>query len=238
MKDYLLFIDIEASGLPKDWEAPYSEEGNWPHTVQVAWFVYTQDGQEVKQQNHYIRPDGFQVSPESIGVHSLTPEFLNANGENREQVLLRLQEDLQHYRPMVVGHFMQFDFHVLSADFYRAGLPSPFEKLPVFCTMIASSGLTHLPRKKFLRLGELYSNLFHLSLENQHNAVVDARAAAQCYFELRKRRVITDATIQRQQENRYTTQKKPKPGFKSSYSIWLVAGLGAILFILLLFYWL
>ncbi|MBC3541797.1 exonuclease domain-containing protein [Rufibacter sediminis] len=236
MRDYLLFIDIEASGLPRNWDVPYAEEGNWPHTVQVAWLVYTKDGQLVKAQDHYIQPLDFEVSPSSIEIHSLTPEFLLAHGQSREEVLLKLQKDLEQYQPMVVGHFMQFDFHVLSADFYRAGLPSPFENLPVFCTMVASMELTHLPRKKYLRLGELYSNLFHTSLENQHNAVVDAQATAESYFELRKRRVITPASIAEQQENRYSTQKNPP--VKRAYPLWIAAALGAILFILFLFYWL
>ncbi|WP_210466686.1 3'-5' exonuclease [Rufibacter roseolus] len=239
MKDHLLFIDIEASGLPLQWDVPYSQDANWPHTVQVAWFVYTKEGHEVKAANHYIRPEGFEVSPSSIEVHRLTPEFLHAHGQSSREVLLHLQEDLQRYTPMVIGHFMQFDFHVLSADFYRENLPSPFDNLPVFCTMIASSGLTHLPRKKYLRLGELYSHLFHQSLENQHNAVVDARAAAESYFELRKRRVITDSTISRQQENRYNTQKQPQPKpTRLHLPLWLLLALGALFLIFLLFFWL
>ncbi|ALI99383.1 3'-5' exonuclease [Rufibacter tibetensis] len=236
MQDHLLFIDIESSGLPQNWDVPYSDEENWPHTVQVAWFVYTKDGQLVKSENHYIRPDGFEVKPSSIEVHHLTPEFLQSNGKSRGEVLLLLQEELQRYSPMVIGHFMQFDYHVLSADFYREGLPNPFESLPIFCTMIASSDLTHLPRKKYLRLGELYSHLFHKSLEDQHNAVVDARATAESYFELRKRRVVTQSSIALQQKKRYTTDKQTQ--IKRSFPLWLLAAMGAILFIVLLFYWL
>jgi DNA polymerase-3 subunit epsilon len=236
MQDYLLFVDIESSGLPQDWEVPYSDEENWPHTVQVAWFVYTKDGQQVKSENHYIRPDGFEVKPSSIAVHHLTPEFLLAQGKSRREVLLLLQEELQRYRPMVIGHFMQFDYHVLSADFFREGLASPFENLPIFCTMIASSGLTHLPRKKHLRLGELYSHLFHRSLENQHNAVTDARATAESFFELRTRRVITEASMAQQQKKRYTTNKQAPS--KHPVLVWLGAGLGVLLFIVLLIYWL
>jgi DNA polymerase-3 subunit epsilon len=203
--------------------------------VQVAWLVYTKDGQQVKNENHYLRPDGFEVKPSSIAVHHLTPEFLQVNGKSRREVLLLLQEELQRYKPMVIGHFMQFDFHVLSADFYREGLQSPLENLPTFCTMIASSDLLHLPRKKYLRLGELYSHLFHQSLENQHNAVTDARATAESFFEMRQRRIVTEKSIAQQQETRYTTDKQPQP--KRSILFWVGAGLGAFLFIVLLFYW-
>lgn len=237
VKDYLLFIDIEASGLPQDWEAPYAQEGSWPFTVQVAWAVFTQDQQEVKKENHYIKPDDFEVSLSSIEVHHLTPEFLHAFGESRNAVLRRLQQDLEQYRPLVIGHFMEFDYHVLSADFFRAGLPNPLEKLDKFCTMRASGGLRHLPAKKFMRLGELYSYLFHHTLENQHNAVVDADATAACYFELRKRRLITPDALARQQQQNYGL---PAPAVaKPSLKPWLLGlGAGVFLLLLLLFFWL
>nr|WP_278251861.1 3'-5' exonuclease [Sabulibacter ruber] len=230
-----MFIDIESSGLPQNWEAPYSDENSWPHTVQVAWIVYTKEGQEVKREDHYIRPEGFEVQPSSIAVHHLIPEFLNANGKSRGEVLALLQTDLQHYQPMVVGHFMEFDYHVLSADFFREGLPSPFTGLPSFCTMAASSELIRLPHRKYLRLGELYTYLFHRALQDQHNAVVDASATAECYFELRKRRVITDGVVNRQQKNRKTT---PKTQTKPKRALWLLWVLGALITFLLLFYWL
>ncbi|MFB9865407.1 3'-5' exonuclease [Rufibacter immobilis] len=236
MKDYLLFIDIESSGLPLRWDLPYSEDQNWPHTVQVAWFVYTQAGQEIKHEDHYIRPDDFEVSASSIEIHHLTPEFLQAHGKSREEVLLRLQKDLREFQPMVVGHFMEFDYHVLSADYYRSGLPSPFEGLDTFCTMRASGELVRFSPRKYLRLGELYSHLFHKTLENQHNAVVDARAAAECYFELRQRHLITAASVagQQRQSNKIRQETFAKPRRLK----WLLWGLGLLLILLLLFYWL
>ncbi|WP_205501579.1 3'-5' exonuclease [Rufibacter psychrotolerans] len=234
VKDYLLFIDIESSGLPQDWEAPYAKEGNWPHTVQVAWFVYTKGGELVKQEDHFIRPEGFEVTPASIAVHHLTPEFLRAHGKGRAEVLAVLQQDLQQYQPMVVGHFMEFDYHVLSADFFREGWPNPFTGLPQFCTMAASSELILLPHRKYLRLGELYTHLFHKTLQDQHNAVVDARATAECYFELRKRRVITDATVTWQQQNKNTRRKAARPGPRLPR--WVIWALALALTVLLLFY--
>ncbi|WP_053093711.1 3'-5' exonuclease [Rufibacter radiotolerans] len=238
MKEYLLFIDIESSGLPKQWDVPYSQEGNWPYTVQVAWVVYSKDQQEVKRENHFIRPLDFEISAESLEIHSLTHEFLHDNGKTRKEVLLLLQEDLQRYQPLVVGHFMEFDYHVLNADYYRAGLPSPFDGLDTFCTMLASSELMRLPRKRYLRLGELYGYLFHKTLEDQHDAVVDADATAACFFELRKRQIITEATIAQQRLHTYSTQ--PAAPARSTFKLpgWLLGALGLLLLVLLLFYWL
>lgn len=236
MQDHLLFVDIEASGLPRKWTVPYSQDENWPHAVQVAWLVYTRDGKEIKRQDHYIRPDGFTITDGAVAVHGLTPAFLQTHGKSRGEVLRRLQQDLAQYTPMVIGHFMQFDFHVLSADFYRENLPSPFAGLPTFCTMAASSELMRLPRPKFLHLGELYSFLFQKPLEKQHNALMDATAAADCFFELWRRGEITEEEVARQQEKRY---QEPKGASRGSFSYkWLILGAGVILLFFLFYFWL
>lgn len=46
LKDYLLFIDTEATGLPKKWNLPYNTPGNWPDAVQISWLLYTKEGQK------------------------------------------------------------------------------------------------------------------------------------------------------------------------------------------------
>ena len=35
-----LFIDTETTGLPKEYDAPYTDIDNWPRLVQLAWIVY------------------------------------------------------------------------------------------------------------------------------------------------------------------------------------------------------
>ena len=120
------------------------------------------------------------------------------NGESRRKVLSYLSKDLYKYKPLVVGHFMEFDYHILSADYCRAEVNNPLKKLPIFCTMLATKQFVRNPEVKFLRLGELYKTLFNSSLENQHNAMVDSQATAECFFELVKRGVITDEYIENQ----------------------------------------
>jgi len=50
-----------------------------------------------------------------------------------------------------------------------------------------------------MRLNELYSLLFGREMENQHNALADALATKECFFEQLRRGDITDETIQHQQ---------------------------------------
>ncbi|GEO12194.1 3'-5' exonuclease [Segetibacter aerophilus] len=199
MKEHLLFIDTEASGLPKNWNLPYDSPGNWPYCVQISWVIYSKDQKEVKAENHYIKDNDFTIEESATKIHGITREFLDAKGESRKDVLKLLADDLTIFEPLVVGHFMQFDIHMLGADFFREGLENPLKKDQTFCTMLGSINLIKNPSVKFLRLEQLFKTLFRKDLEDHHNAIVDARATAMCFFELLKRGEISEETIERQQ---------------------------------------
>jgi DNA polymerase-3 subunit epsilon len=199
VKEYFLFIDTEASGLPKNWSLPYNSPGNWPYCVQISWVIYNNDQNEIKTQNHYIKDNGFAIEASATKIHGITRKFLDANGENRKNILKLLADDLTTFDPLIVGHFMQFDAHILGADFFREGLENPLKKEAAFCTMLGSINLIKNPSVKFLRLEQLYKTLFDKNLEDHHNAITDARATALCFFELMKRGEITEESIARQQ---------------------------------------
>lgn len=198
MEEYLLFVDTETSGVPRDWRLPYSSRGNWPHIAQLAWVVYTRDGQEIKAENHYVQPSDYDLSPASGSIHGLTLEFLRAHGQPRHAVMQRLHRDLCHYRPRVVAHFMQLDFHMMGVGFHRAGLTNPLAQLPTFCTMLATGRLVRYPAQGFLRLGELYQRLFHEPLQREHDALTDAYATARCFFAMRAQGIITTEIMAQQ----------------------------------------
>ncbi|MBC7913064.1 MAG: 3'-5' exonuclease [Pyrinomonadaceae bacterium] len=229
MRDFLLFIDTEASGLPKKWNQPYSNSDNWPSAVQISWLIYKSDGSLIKTENHYIGDRDFDIKDSAIEIHGINREYLDVHGKNRKEVMQALADDLFYYQPLVTGHFMEFDYHVTSADFYRAGISNPLQLLPTFCTMLASSYYVRDPSVKYLRLGELYTTLFNEKLENQHNAQVDARATADCFFELLKRGEITDEIIEGQRKLKTT----PLKAFK-----WIIIILISILLVLLISIWL
>ena len=190
LKDYLLFIDTETTGLPKKWNRHYSVPNNWPYAVQVSWLIYSKDGKKIKEENHFINNDDFEITPAALNIHGFTKIFLQQNGKPRCDVLGKLSLDVQQYQPMVVGHFTALDYHIIGADFYREKLENPLEKLSTFCIMIASQHLQQNPNYKFLRLGNLYELLFKQPLLGQHNALTDATATADCFFELAKRNEI------------------------------------------------
>ena len=231
MSDYLLFVDTETSGWPKDWHQPYSAEGNWPYVVQVAWTIYTSDGEAVKTENHFISNDDFSISPTSQQIHGITREFLLREGLGRETVFQILADDLQQYQPLVIGYFTQLDYHMISAEFYRSGIKSCLAELPIFCVMKAVSAYAYFPQKKYLSLDRLYEKLFHKPLLKHHNALADTQATAQCFFELQAQGRINEQVIARQQP----FERVMKPRKRSSKEFQALLAL-ALLILLAIFY--
>jgi DNA polymerase-3 subunit epsilon len=186
VSDYLLFIDTEASGLPLDWTKPYSAPDNWPWALQVSWLVFDREGVKVKEEDHYINAPSATISPDASRIHRLRPDFLQINGKTRATVLRLLQADVLRFDPLLVGHFLQLDVHVLGAEYYREGLDNPLPVLPAYCTMMGSRHLQHNPSLRYLKLTDLCETLFGQPQIHPHDAYWDARATADCYFELRR----------------------------------------------------
>lgn len=187
MTDFLLFIDTEATGLPRNWELPYSAPDNWPHAVQVSWLIYDRAGIKIKEEDHYIKDPSVTISPDAAKIHRLRNDWLQLNGKRRDSVLRLLEADLVRYEPLLVGHFLSLDLHILGAEYYREGMDNPTRSLSTYCTMLGSTHLQPNPSLRYLKLGGLCETLFGKDQENPHDAYSDAKTTADCYFELRRR---------------------------------------------------
>ncbi|RZF61883.1 3'-5' exonuclease [Sphingobacterium corticibacterium] len=199
MKHYL-FIDTETSGIPQRWNRPYSDEKNWPHVIQVAWIIYDVSGTEIKRTSKYIYEGDIDITPASYDVHGITRAYLKQHGDRRKAVLRKLAHDIQKYNPVIIGHFVELDVQVLSADYYRANLPNPFISQSFFCTMLDSEKYATNPSATYLRLPQLHEYLFDNLLTEIHEAEQDANATAKCFFELWNRHEITSSDMERQQK--------------------------------------
>ena len=221
MPDYYLFVDTETSGLPADWRRPYAESGAWPHVAQVAWLLYDAAGQLLKTENHYIKPSDYDLTPASMQVHGLTLAYLHEHGAPRRQVMQRLHDDLLRYRPLVVGHFVQLDYHMVGVSFHRADLPNALLGLPTFCTMRLSGTFFQSWQHQYLRLTELYQRLFGQPMARQHDALADAQATAECYFELARKGDITPEALAEQPVLRPPTGRSPHAPTRPFWKYWL-----------------
>lgn len=211
--EYLLFLDTETTGLPARWDRPYAEKQAWPYVAQLGWLIYTSEGELVKTNKAYLQIPPGSMPASATSIHGLTSEFMRVHGRDSKAILRLLLQDLATYQPRVIGHFLQLDFHVLGAAFARAELENPLPELPQFCTMQPTwPSLKGEPQQRHLRLHELHELLFDEPMERLHDAFVDAQVTARCFFELRRRGLITPELMENQPRlTAPSEQIKPHP---------------------------
>ena len=177
----------------------------------------------------HLRPADYEIEESAVRIHPITHEIAMKRGVDRKKALGQLLEDLEHYKPLVVGHFLTLDKSMLEVGFQRCGWPNVLGQYPLFCTMRASSGYMPWANRSYPKLDELYHTLFKKKLTQAHDALHDARATAQCFFELTKRVDIDPNAIREQQKYwKQTSQKKVSRGGCLS----LLFGLMFIVFLL------
>lgn len=182
---HFLFFDTETDGLPR--------YGRTPNLVQMAWLLTDETGREQAFGCRIIRPEGFAIPFDAAQVHGITTDRAMAEGSPLGEVL---REASPHFQMayMLVAHNYTFDEQVLAAACKRAGIPHWFRGKRKICTMKESTAFCRLPGRhgmyKWPRLTELHQALFGGDFEDAHDAGVDVRATARCFFALRERGII------------------------------------------------
>jgi DNA polymerase III epsilon subunit-like protein len=190
-----LFFDTETTGLPDNYNAPYTDVNNWPRLVQLAWILYHDDAQ-VAQGDFLIKPEGFIIPTESSDIHNHDHEKCMDEGVDLKTALNDFWDDIGH-SDVLIAHNIDFDKNIVGCEYHRAGAErhaKSFMIKPMFCTRKASTEFCKLPGKygfKWPKLEELYLVLFSEELENTHDALVDSEATAKCYFELKRRGIFS-----------------------------------------------
>ncbi len=229
MNDFIMFIDTETSGLPKNWDNPNED---WPYVIQLSWIIYSKHGKLIKEADHYIYDERIVIDPQSEKIHHITKAMLEEKGEKRLKVLKQLLRDLRQYNPLVVGHLIEFDKQMLSVALQRAGLKNTLDQYPAYCTMKTNAHYMRLTNHLYPKLNELYWSLFGQNMPDQHNALSDCRATAACFFELVKREEVTEESIKRQQQQEKRKAAKKRTG--CSLSVLLCITLA---FVLIFYIW-
>jgi DNA polymerase-3 subunit epsilon len=188
----LLFFDTETTGIPRNYRAPASDLNNWPRLVQIAWLLADDDGVELAAAEYIVKPQGFDIPAEAARIHGITTEMALRDGLEIESVLDQVMSGLQK-ASRLVAHNIEFDEKILGAELLRAGHPNAVETKTRICTMRSATDFCRLPGQygyKWPKLEELHVKLFDEALEGAHRALVDVRACARCYFELKRLRVM------------------------------------------------
>lgn len=206
----ILILDTETSGLPADFKAAPSHDNNWPHLVQLAWQCYTPDGELVEEYCQIVKPDGWIIAAEAERTHGISQEAATELGISIESAIKSLMLRLNSCN-LIVCHNTGFDKPVVLSEFLRLKNKYPsmqdsaywIEQVPFFCTMLSTTSLLRIPHPneyfrnkgqfKWPSLDELHMHLFGSEIaerEEFHDALIDVKATAKCYFHLKKSKAI------------------------------------------------
>jgi DNA polymerase III epsilon subunit-like protein len=187
-----VFFDTETTGLPRSWKAPVTDLANWPRLVQIAWESYDNDGNKMSEESFIIKPEGFTIPADSAKVHGISTERAEKEGVALEGVLKKFH-DLVNEAETLVAHNISFDEKIMGAEFLRARMENILDKKKKICTMENSTKLCAIPGPyglKWPKLAELHMKLFGTDFEEAHNAAVDIRATARCFWEMRRQGIV------------------------------------------------
>ena len=184
----ILFFDTETTGLPKNWKAPVSDTSNWPRLVQLAYLIYSEAGVQQKAVDIIVKPEGFTIPGEASGIHGITTARANSTGRQLRTVLDEFKMAAES-ADTIVAHNLSFDEKIVGAEFYRLQIPNPLYGKKKVCTMESTVNFCSISGPygyKWPKLEELYYKLFRSNFEEQHNAAMDIKATAKCFWELRR----------------------------------------------------
>ena len=183
-----LFFDTETTGLPS---VSISDSQKWPRIVQIAWLLVDENG-DVKSKNSFIiRPDGYRIPNRVIKIHGITTKRALQEGVELEHALHRFLGDA-HFADVLVAHNVAYDYGVIKGELLRKKIPNFLKNYSQFCTMTSKSVLDYCRSfrangsRQSPSLSELYLLLFGKKLKNAHDALTDAEACANCFFELKR----------------------------------------------------
>lgn len=197
---YLIF-DTETTGLPRSWAAPISDTDNWPRCIQIAWQLHDGMGKIIEHQDYLVRPEGFNIPYDAERIHGISTELAMAEGIPLREVLEKFNAALSKAK-FIVGQNLGFDVNIMGCEFYRMGVETPMNAMPILdtCTEVTAS-LLKLPggrggKFKLPTLTELHQYLFGVPFAEAHNATADVEATTRCFLELIRTEVFTKAELE------------------------------------------
>ena len=185
---YLIF-DTETTGLPKNWNAPYTDTDNWPRCIQIAWQLHDAMGSVVEHQDYLIKPEGFNIPYDAEKIHGISTELAAQNGVSLAEVLEKFNLAMSKTK-FIVGQNVGFDLNIMGAEFHRLEVENPLQELPLLDTCTEETAtLCQIPggrggKFKLPTLTELHQHLFGEPFGEAHNATADVEATTRCFLEL------------------------------------------------------
>jgi len=184
-----LFFDIETAGRPKKYKAPHTDIANWPRMTQIAWLAFDMDKKLKDHQTYIIKPDGFEIPDESANRNGISTEVAMEQGVPLEEVLEKFATAIRPAK-YLVAHNMNVHENVIAAEFFRKEMKHVLFDTERICTMQESTHFCKIPgthgRYKWPSQKELYMKLYKKIPQGLHNAALDVKVTANCFYTLVK----------------------------------------------------
>jgi DNA polymerase-3 subunit epsilon len=191
-KGHYLVVDIETTGLPKDFNIDVNEINSLPRIVQIAWHFYDIDENLVESRNYIIKPDNFTIPFDSEKIHGISTARAFIEGETLSFALARFFETINHSL-YLIGHNLEFIEKVIESECIRNKIAFYSQPITKVCTMKGSVNYCKIPGKSgfnFPSLSELYKTIFGIDYRQTHDAQNDAKDCAQCFFFLKREKKL------------------------------------------------
>ena len=180
-----LFFDTETTGISRKTD----------RIVQLAWVVADEGGRVLEEENHLIKPVGFSIPKFATGIHGITNEQAEREGQSLGFVLKKFSQYVSQCT-ILVAHNIPFDLGMLRSELARTGIGCDLEDKLHMCTMRLSTNWCRLPKNngsagyKLPKLKELHYRLFGEYFDGEHDALSDVNATKRSFFELVEREII------------------------------------------------
>lgn len=192
-----LVIDTETTGLPL-WKEHIGHPDQ-PDLVQIAALLFNPEGNLVSSYASLIYPLS-AIHPKALETHGIALDYAREYGTSCTVAAEVLKDFLDH-ATVIIAHNVKFDAFLLNRLFWRTSTVFPWQAdRALYCTMEESTAICQLPatakmksynmgKYKSPRLAEAYTHLFGVAPPNKaHDALADATACAEIFFELRRRK--------------------------------------------------
>jgi DNA polymerase III epsilon subunit-like protein len=178
----ILVVDTETTGLPSSWDFRRINCFDSARLIELGFILFDSNGNQVYKNSILIRPNGFTI--ENSHIHGISHIEAVEKGKSIDEVLNEFEQILKTIEG-IVCHNITFDMNIIMSEAYRLkkhSLIELIESKTKICTM--EMGKKFMKFYKNPKLVELYKFIFNKEFNQEHRALSDCEACADCYFSM------------------------------------------------------
>lgn len=187
---YLIF-DTETSGLPRNFSAPISDLENWPKILWLGFVLLNENLEIIRKGNYYINPEEL-ILINVTKITGISDEIAEKYGNSIFEILT-VFKDVARKAKFLVGHNLDYDYKVLSAEIKRNNFDFTLTRKKRICLMKGSKKYVNKKDTEgeltFPRLSELFEKLYQENYDMK-NSNDDIEYAMKCFIKLKEKKVI------------------------------------------------